>query len=149
MSLRAALPGDAAILAALHATSFETSWDAVEFAQLLDGPGAFGLLIETSGFIVCRALAGEAEVLTLAVDPGARGQGLGRALMTAAMGLARTAGAETVFLEVAADNPAAIALYEALGFERIGLRPGYYARRGGSPVDALVYRRSLFGETAA
>jgi ribosomal-protein-alanine N-acetyltransferase len=63
--------------------------------------------------------------------------------MSAALGLARTAGAETLFLEVAADNAPAIALYERLDFERIGLRPGYYAHGDHGPVDALVYRLGL------
>jgi ribosomal-protein-alanine N-acetyltransferase len=94
------------------------------------------------GFILCRAIAGEAEVLTLAVKPAARNAGLGRALLESAMGAARSTGAEAMFLEVAADNPAAIKLYTNAGFTRIGARPGYYARPGGA-ADALVLRRDL------
>ena len=79
----------------------------------------------------------------LAVEPDLRGQGLGKALLQAALGLAHAAGAEAMFLEVAADNAPAVALYEHAGFERVGLRRGYYANAGGSPIDALVYRRAL------
>ena len=147
MTLRPALTADAPRLAALHAASFAAGWDAGEIADLLTGPGGFGLVVEAGGepcgFILCRAVAGEAEVLTLAVAPEARGQGLGLGLMSAALGLARAAGAETLFLEVAADNAPAVALYQRLNFERIGLRPGYYARGDGGPVDALVYRLRL------
>ena len=57
--------------------------------------------------------------------------------------MAQTAGAEAMFLEVAADNAAAIALYAgAGGFVRVGARPGYYPRETGA-IDALVMRRDL------
>jgi ribosomal-protein-alanine N-acetyltransferase len=95
------------------------------------------------GFILGRALAGEAEILTLAVAPTHRRRGLGRALLEAAMGVCGTLGAETMFLEVAADNAAAIALYEAAGFAPAGRRKAYYARPGRAAVDALVLRREL------
>ncbi len=82
-------------------------------------------------------------MLTLAVEPELRGQGLGQALLLAALGVAENAGAEAMFLEVAADNGRAIALYEGAGFHQVGLRRGYYANHGGGAVDALVYRRPL------
>ena len=151
MTLRPALTEDAPALAALHAASFPAPWGGAEIADLMAGPGGFGLVVEMdgapAGFILCRALVGESEVLTLAVAPEVRGQGLGRVLMQAALGLACNAGAETMFLEVAADNVAALALYRSLGFERIGLRPGYYAHGKDGPVDALVYRLSLNAPT--
>ena len=77
------------------------------------------------------------------MDPAARRGGLARGLMLAALQLAAAVGAEAMFLEVAADNDAAIGLYRGLGFERIGLRPGYYPRKGDKPVDGLVYRLRL------
>lgn len=58
------------------------------------------------------------------------------------MGLSALAGAEACFLEVAADNAAALALYKAAGFQTAGLRPRYYKRAGGE-IDALVMRRDL------
>ncbi len=75
-------------------------------------------------------IAGEAEVLTLAVRPAARRRGIGRALVEAAATLAE-ASAAAMFLEVAADNPGAVALYAQTGFEIVGRRPGYYGRAGG------------------
>jgi ribosomal-protein-alanine N-acetyltransferase len=56
---------------------------------------------------------------------------------------AREAGAQTLFLEVGADNPLARALYEAMGFRVIGTRPAYYRRGEGPPADALIMRLSL------
>jgi ribosomal-protein-alanine N-acetyltransferase len=146
MNLTAAGAADAEALAGAHALSFDTPWSAADLTALLDSPGVFALAAREEqvvrGFILARAIAGEAEILTLAVEPDQRRQGLGRALLAAAEGAARAAGAETLFLEVAADNPAAIALYRAAGFESVGRRRGYYARAGGV-VDALVLRKAL------
>ena len=148
MTLRPAVLADAAELARVHAGTFAAAWSAEEIGDLLLGPGGFGLVAEQEGdgvrgFILCRAIVGEAEVLTLAVDPAARRQGLATGLMRAALKLAASVGAETMFLEVAADNDAAIGLYRGLGFERIGLRPGYYPRTADKAVDGLVYRLCL------
>lgn len=137
--LRAARGEDAGDLAALHAAAFASPWSRADHADLLASPGAFALLAEGEGFILCRAIAGEAEILTLAVAPAARRRGTGRALVEAAAGVAGTLGAETLFLEVAHDNAAALALYDAAGFSRVGLRRGYYA----SGADAVVMRRAL------
>lgn len=147
MSLAATLawatPADAAAMAQIHARAFDAPWDAAAFADLLTGPGVFGFLAGGAGLILCRAVAGELEVLTIGVDPAARRQGIARALMTAAVAAGRQAGAETCFLEVADDNPAAVALYAGLGFRRAGLRRGYYDRGLAGRVDALVMRLDL------
>jgi ribosomal-protein-alanine N-acetyltransferase len=96
-----------------------------------------------TGLVLMRAIAGEAEVLTLAVHPAHRRHGLGRAVLQAGLDLAAAAAAEAVFLEVAADNAAALALYRVAGFEAVGRRAGYYARAAGAGMDALVLRRTL------
>ncbi len=139
MSLRAAPPEDAAVLAGLHAAAFDAPWRAGEIAALMATPGVFALTIDGQGFILCRAIAGEAEILTLAVDPARQRAGVGRRLVEAAAGLAVRGGAESLFLEVADDNHAALALYASTGFERVGLRRAYYA----SGADAVVMRRAL------
>jgi len=146
VNLRPAEEGDLDALAAVHGLAFQPGWSAEEIADLGSGPGVFGLIVEDPGpigMILCRAVAGEAEILTLAVDPAGRRQGVGRALVEAAAGLAAAQGAEEMFLEVAVDNAAALALYEAAGFTRAGRRPGYYARTDGPAVDAVVMRREL------
>ncbi len=136
------------ILADLHDRAFDRPWSAEAFEALLKGPGAFAVLGESGepeearGFILCRAIAGEAEILTIGVDPAARRRGWGAALVEMAAGIARESGAFEMFLEVAADNLAAIKLYEATGFERVGLRKGYYPHPDGAK-DAVVMRRTL------
>lgn len=142
MSVRPAGPERAVDLAAAHALAFEDGWSARAVTDLLGSPGVLALE-DDGGFILIRVVAGEAEVLTLAVVPEARRRGLGRALLRAAMAAAADAGATTLFLEVAADNAAAVTLYETEGFVRAGLRAGYYARAGAPGQDALVLRRAL------
>ena len=147
MTLRAATPADAEALARAHASAFDASWTAPDIAALMSASGSFAILSETdgeaTGFVLGRALAGEAEILTLAVAPGARRSGLGRALVEALAKEAAALGAKALFLEVAADNAAALALYDRAGFERAGVRRAYYARPGGPRMDALILRRRL------
>lgn len=129
-------------LAALHARCFPDPWDADAITALLAAPGAFAFAHD-DGFVLARAVADEAEILTLAVHPDKRGRGLGRALLQACIRKARIMGAKSLFLEVGVDNPAALALYAGLGFARVGARKGYYNGR-----DALVLRLPLTGDFA-
>lgn len=124
-------------LAEIHAEAFDAPWDAAAFRALLDQPGVIAVA-EADGFILIRVVADEAEILTLAVRPAARRQGLGARLTAQAAAAARSLGAARLFLEVAEDNAAARSLYEALGFQPAGRRRGYYARKDGPAVDALI-----------
>ena len=132
-------------LAALHARVFRTPppWTAADFAGVVADPLSFLLIEGDSGFLLGRAVAGEAELLTLAVAPEARRRGLGRKLVARFLYQSRLRGAERAFLEVSAENVAAIALYESAGFTRAGLRRGYYQTPEGDRIDALVLARDL------
>jgi ribosomal-protein-alanine N-acetyltransferase len=146
VTLRPLQAADAEPMAAAHALAFAAPWSGSEFAGFLAGPGGFGFGVEgdgpeLAGFILCRAIAGEAEVLTLAVSPAHRRRGVARALLEAAT-LAVRATAEAMFLEVADDNVAAIGLYQSAGFQTVGRRRGYYDQADGRR-DALVMRRDL------
>ena len=140
---------DAAALAAIHASGFERGWAPVEFERLLADrmvvaqaarPGGRGA---PSGFILSRLVLDEAEILTVAVAPRSRGNGLGKALLQAHLGRLAGRGARTVFLEVAEDNQPALRLYRGFGFAEVGRRAGYYARAGGAPATAITMRRVL------
>lgn len=146
MKLTPATPADAAAMASVHAQAFDRPWDESDFEDLLRDDGIFGLLVQAedpAGVLVCRSVAGEAEILTVGVAPWARRRGVGLALVGAAIGLARAAGAAEMFLEVDAGNTPAVTLYELLGFVRSGLRKAYYDRGAEGRADALVMRLDL------
>lgn len=147
MTLRPAIPADLPRLTALQAASFEIPWSDQAVAASLAAEGVLALAAEAEGgiegFVLARIAGGEAEILTLAVDPASRRRGLGERLVAAAVEAARAAEAGAVFLEVAVDNPAATSLYEKLGFVVAGRRRAYYARREGPRIDALILRRDL------
>lgn len=146
MKLDLATPDDAPAMASAHAQAFDQPWDEMDFEDLLDGPGIFGFVVrgeDPAGVLVCRTVCSEAEILTVGVAPWARRQGVGRALMVAAIGVAREMGADEMFLEVDVANAAAVTLYERLGFVRAGLRKGYYDRGAAGRADALVMRLDL------
>jgi ribosomal-protein-alanine N-acetyltransferase len=132
-------------LATLHARCFTTPrpWSEVEFAAFRQDPLAFLLTEGDAAFLLGRAVAGEAEVLTLATAPESRRLGLGRKLVTRFLYQARLRAAETAFLEVAADNAPAIALYQDAGFTESGRRRGYYHHPDGHRIDALILSRGI------
>jgi ribosomal-protein-alanine N-acetyltransferase len=132
-------------LAALHKRCFVTPrpWAAAEFALYDSDPLVFLLIEADAGFLLGRAVAGEAEVLTLAVSPESRRLGLGTKLLARFTYQARLRGAQTAFLEVSAANAPAVALYESAGFSTTGRRKGYYTGPDGVRIDALVMARAL------
>ena len=137
------------VLAALQAAWSDEAWGADFIGRLLATPGAFAVLAagaadpaQPIGYALSRAAAGEAEVLSIGVLEPARRRGVGRALMAAVAEQAGRLGATSLFLEVAEDNAAALALYRGLGFSAVGRRPGYYRRPLG-PVDARTLRLQL------
>ena len=129
-------------LAAVHATAFDRPWDAAAFQTLLGQPGV-AALGDDDGFVLIRAVAGEAEILTLAVLPERRGQGLGLTLTRAAADLARTMQATVLHLEVAEDNVPALSVYRRAGFIQSGRRPGYYPRQNAPDAAALILNLNL------
>lgn len=139
MTPRRAQSADAPSLAVLHAGAFDRPWDEAAFEALLVTFNVFGLMLDGQGFILCRAVADEAEILTLAVNPQVRRNGVGRTLVEAAASVAAARGADSLFLEVASTNAPALGLYAATAFEPAGLRRNYYA----DGADALVMRRAL------
>jgi ribosomal-protein-alanine acetyltransferase len=129
---RASFPTDAWSEAAMRSTLLDA--DAVaELAEVDERVAGYAALLAPIG-------APDADVLTIAVDAGVRGRGIGRALLAHLLDAAARRGARRVFLEVRADNPVAQALYVSEGFEPIGRRPHYYQP---DDVDAVVMRLDL------
>jgi mycothiol synthase len=69
----------------------------------------------TVGFVLCRRFNGTGYIDLLVVDPTARRQGLGAALLLTAIGRMREHGAREIRLDVASDNPNALRLYRGVG----------------------------------
>ena len=143
------------LLATLQAACFgdsarpegESAWGESALAGLLAGPGCFGLIAVSqgvpAGFALARQAADECELLSLGVLPAQRRLGIGRRLLTAVCAQAAARGTHRIYLEVAADNCAARALYDALGFTSSAWRKNYYRRPGQAAIDAAVLVRAL------
>lgn len=120
-------------LAALHAQCFpHAPWTAETFEGLL-AQRKTRLFAQAEGFLLATVIEPEAEVVMLCVNPAQRRRGVAAALLGAVKAEART-----IFLDVAADNAPALALYRAQGFTETGRRRGYYARETGPAVDAVT-----------
>lgn len=142
-AIRSAGPEDAATLAALHASSFADAWSAASIEKLTSGPGAYTLIASDGGtdvgFVLLHVVPPEAEVLSIGVRPELRRAGLGRALLKRAARDLAAREVTTMFLDVAADNDPAIALYRSLGFGDISRRARYYHGR----IDAIMMQAAL------
>ncbi|WP_300035918.1 GNAT family N-acetyltransferase [uncultured Roseobacter sp.] len=125
----------------IHRRAFEQErgWTSDEVAALLASPHVFAVC-RAHGFALIRVVAEEAELLTLAVDPAHRREGIADAIMTEWM---QNCDATEAFLEVAEDNHAARALYARHRFAQAGCRRAYYARADGPAADALLMRAPL------
>jgi len=138
---------DFALLAKLHAACFESAWSEKEIAELLASPGCQALLALSAdgpvGYLIYRAVADEAEIITIGVDPAFQRRGAGLHIMTATQELLKSLKIKKLFLEVAAGNQEAISLYVRAGFLNVGKRKAYYARKNGEAEDALIMRVQL------
>jgi ribosomal-protein-alanine N-acetyltransferase len=144
----------AAELAGIHAAAFAGEgrpWSGPEILALLGEPTVAVRLAHSEhrgsfaavGFALFRAVADEAELLTLSVLPEARRSGIGAGLLAACENGARAAGAARLFLEAAAANRAARALYGRAGYHECGRRKGYYQRPDATRDDAVVMEKPL------
>ena len=146
--LRPMGPADVEAVLELERTLFpDDAWSPGMFESelALEGHGRHYVAAEEGSKLVGYAgmmLPGgrQAEVLTLAVDSGHWGRGIGSALLTDLLEEAGRRDCTEVFLEVRADNPRAQDLYRRYGFTDIGIRRGYYQPSG---VDAIVMRLAL------
>lgn len=142
---RRMLPADVDAVIAIEHAAYEFPWSRGIFLDCLRAGYEGTLLFRGElllGYGMLSAAAGEAHILNVCVVAAERGQGHGRRLVEQLLRLARWRRSERVFLEVRPSNPHAIALYESLGFNEIGRRPGYYPARRGRE-EALVMAREL------
>lgn len=142
MPVRRATPHDLQVMAQVEAAAASHPWSQDALAATLASPTTLAFVAEAGevvGHVVASQVADEGEIFTIAVHPGARRQGLARALLDAVEGSWRAHGVVTGWLEVRVDNAGAIALYEATGWTRSGTRRRYYE----DGTDAVVMQRAL------
>lgn len=141
-----ARPQDAAGFSDLHAGAFQRGWTEEEFDRLLADRNVVAhratINGKLAGFILSRVVAGEAEILSVAIAGSRRGRGIGRRLLDLHLRRLAGLGVRTVFLEVDEDNQPARRLYRRARFAEAGLRKSYYPRPQGAAA-ALVLRREL------
>ena len=142
-NLRPMTEDDLDAVMAIETASYTTPWKAEHFRDELAARFSWPLVADEEGnvvgYVCLMSLFEEAQILNIAVSPGQRGRGIARMMMEGAIRLAREKGAEKVALEVRASNAAAISLYGQLGFERVGVRSGYYE----ASEDAILMEKSI------
>jgi len=145
VAIRPATPQDLDQIMALETEAFPHGWSRQAWAEeVRDHFVAVACSPESHicGVVVMSSVADTAELLRVIVGSGVRRTGLGRALVAHGLAWAETQGAQEVFLEVSAGNPAGIGLYESCGFGFLDRRTHYY----GPGDDALIYRARVGAE---
>ncbi|CAN1569577.1 RimI Acetyltransferases [Rhabdaerophilaceae bacterium] len=141
-------------MAEIHAGGFAVGWDRGEMERMISAGHVCDVQVSraiigevVTGFATTRVVAGEAELLSIVLDPETRGRGLAAKLLGYHLASVRRTGAEVLFLEVAQDNAPALALYRGAGFEENGRRKAYYPPQepGARRRDALTMRIDLSG----
>ena len=121
-------------------------WSTGSYARLATENGGLIFVSEEDGkicgFIACRCIAEEAEILNLAVRREHRQRGEATALLEVALKEFHAQKVSRIFLEVRESNAAAIAFYEKHGFAKTGRRGGYYQD---PPEAAIVMEKKLTG----
>jgi len=135
---------DAQAMADIHAQSFDRPWPALDMAVHTQRDLCFGIErnAELAAFIILSCAAGQSEILTIATAETARRKGLAGQLLHDMRAELESQKVTEIFLEVAEDNHAAMALYKKSGFQPIGRRPGYYRRAEGR-VAAITFSKKL------
>ena len=128
-------------IATIEAQTFGTILDQNRLLALLKSPVFFGFVDELketgaafecptiiAGYLLANIIVDEAEILSIAVLADYRNHGRGRSLLEHFNAFIIAKNVETVFLEVATDNKAALTLYRSHGFSECSRRLAYYKR---------------------
>jgi len=121
-------------------------WTRSNFHDALRAGYSSWVLRDQQGALVAYAVMmlalDEAHLLNLSVERGRQREGIGWRTLEWMAEVGRGYGARTMLLEVRPSNDAALRMYQRYGFERIGVRRGYYPAQGGRE-DAIVMRTTL------
>lgn len=149
IEIRQAKLYDVPAMARIERESFDSPWSADEITKDVasnDGSIYVALALvgeERAGYADMRIITGESQIYNIAISPEFRRQGIGEALLAHMIEKSEELGLSIITLEVRSGNEAAMALYEKMGFKKVGSRPGYYAK---GSEDAVLMDKVL-GET--
>lgn len=128
--------------------AYGEAWTAPQCAGLMPMQGVWLSLARDGqdivGFTLARLVAGEAELLLLAVKRSSQQKGVGASLLQRFTALAAERGARRLHLEVR-DGNHALKLYTNAGFREVGRRKNYYTGRDGQVYDALTFSKLIAG----
>ena len=137
-------PEHVAFVAEMERQCFSDPWSEKSVASELDNPLSLWLVAETegevAGYIGSQTVLDSADMMNLAVSPNFRRQGIAERLVNGLMEALGEKGVKSLLLEVRISNEPAKQLYQKLGFEIVGKRPGYYEK---PREDALILRKEL------
>ena len=130
---------------AIERVNFPFPWTEGNFKDSMNS-GYMCLVMEQGkqlmGYAVLMMVLDEAHLLNISVAQSHQGQGWGRYLLVQMMEMGREKGGLNMFLEVRPSNHSALGLYESMGFNEMGIRPGYYPAHNGRE-DAVLMGMAL------
>jgi ribosomal-protein-alanine N-acetyltransferase len=139
-------PHDLGQVMRIEADVYPFPWTRGNFEDALRAGYTAWALYDGAQTMVAYAIAmlavDEAHLLNLSVARGFQRRGHGWKMLEWIAQCSRDYGARSLLLEVRPSNEVALRLYQRYGFERIGVRPGYYPAAGGRE-DAVVMRVAL------
>lgn len=131
-------------VAGMEKKYFSQPWRAESIAHYKDQGNTIFIVAKDAGRIVgysaLMCVIDEADLVSIAVDEDYREMGIARELLDILYELAEGRGVSKIHLEVRESNSPAIGLYESEGFERVGLRKGFYDK---PKEDAILYTKEL------
>ena len=143
--LRPMTASDLDAIMAIERVNFPFPWTEGNFKDSMNS-GYMCLVMEQGkqlmGYAVLMMVLDEAHLLNISVAQSHQGQGWGRYLLVQMMAIGREKGGLNMFLEVRPSNHSALGLYESMGFNEMGIRPGYYPAHNGRE-DAVLMGMAL------
>ncbi|CEN55377.1 ribosomal protein S18-alanine N-acetyltransferase [Candidatus Methylopumilus turicensis] len=125
----------------IETVNFPFPWTAGNFKDSINS-GHICLVLEIDelmiGYAILMMVLDEAHLLNISISADWKGKGWGRHLLNHMMQISREQGGLNMFLEVRPSNVSAITLYESIGFNEMGVRPGYYPAHNGRENAVLM-----------
>ena len=143
--LRPMTASDLDAIMAIERVNFPFPWTEGNFKDSMNS-GYMCLVMEQGkqlmGYAILMMVLDEAHLLNISVAQSHQRQGWGRYLLIQMMEIGREKGGLNMFLEVRPSNHSALGLYESMGFNEMGIRPGYYPAHNGRE-DAVLMGMAL------